>query len=132
MIPVIRPVILRKKYVIPVIRINFKKNNSLVRFFELVKDHKDHVFFTQDHGPDHRDHAQLMGLQYGHAQHRRHRRRPPIVYDSLRVGSHVACAGGGDRGRPVGGSQDESCAPVAGARDGGQGLRGREAYHLPE
>ena len=70
-----------------------------------------------------------MGLQYGHAQHRRHRRRPPIVYDSLRVGSHVACAGGGDRGRPVGGSQDESCAPVAGARDGGQGLRGREAYH---
>ena len=90
MIPVIRPVILRKKYVIPVIRINFKKENSLVGFFELVKDHGYHVFFTQDHGPDHRDHAQLIGLQYGRAQHRRHRRRPPIVYDCSRAGSHVA------------------------------------------
>ena len=26
----------------------------------------------------------------------------------------------------------ESCVPVAGARDGGHGLRGREAYHPPE
>ena len=76
MIPVIRPVILRKKYVILVIRINFKEKNSFVRFVELIKDHKDHVFLTQDHGPDHRDHAQLIGLQYGRAQHRRHRRRP--------------------------------------------------------
>ena len=90
MIPVIRPVILRKKYVIPVIRINFKKRIPELDFFELIKDHRDHLFFTQDHGLDHRDHAQLIGLQYGRAQHRRHRRRPPIVYDCSRAGSHVA------------------------------------------
>ena len=52
------------------------------------------------------------------------------IYEAYKVSVHRSDRRGLDA--PPTRLSLESCVPVAGARDGGQGLRGREAYHPPE